>query len=66
VRVATVTAWLEQNVRDAIAPFRFDLIAGGHSNLTYLVTSAAGSRFVLRRPPLGHRLASAASTLEQL
>jgi aminoglycoside phosphotransferase (APT) family kinase protein len=34
------------------------LIAGGRSNLTYLV--ACGSvRFVLRRPPLGHVLASA-------
>ena len=35
------------------------MIAGGHSNLTYAVTDAAGSKFVLRRPPLGHVLASA-------
>jgi aminoglycoside phosphotransferase (APT) family kinase protein len=34
-------------------------IAGGHSNLTFAVTDANGNRFVLRRPPLGHRLASA-------
>ena len=40
-------------------PFRFDAIAGGHSNLTYRVTGSDGHRFVLRRPPLGHRLASA-------
>ena len=59
VRVPTVTAWLESNVAGAAGPFRFDVIAGGHSNLTYLVTAADGTRFVLRRPPLGHRLASA-------
>ena len=40
-------------------PFSFSLIAGGHSNLTYAVDDAAGQRFVLRRPPLGHVLQSA-------
>ena len=59
VRVPTVTAWLETNVRDALGPFRFEFIAGGHSNLTYAVTGSNGTRFVLRRSPLGHRLASA-------
>jgi aminoglycoside phosphotransferase (APT) family kinase protein len=54
-----ITSWLERHVGGAIAPFRFDLIAGGHSNLTYRVTGADGTRYVLRRPPLGHRLASA-------
>ena len=54
-----VTAWLEANVRGATGPFHFDVIAGGHSNLTYRVTGADGVRYVLRRPPLGHRLASA-------
>ena len=37
----------------------FDLIAGGHSNLTYRVVGADGHPLVLRRPPLGHLLASA-------
>jgi aminoglycoside phosphotransferase (APT) family kinase protein len=59
IDVPAVTAWLENHVRDAIAPFQFDAIAGGHSNLTYLVRGRDGNRFVLRRPPLGHRLASA-------
>ena len=54
-----VTAWLLDNIEGACAPFRFDIIAGGHSNLTYRVLAADGSRFVLRRPPLGHVLASA-------
>jgi aminoglycoside phosphotransferase (APT) family kinase protein len=35
------------------------LIAGGQSNLTYLLESVDGSRFVLRRPPLSDRLESA-------
>jgi aminoglycoside phosphotransferase (APT) family kinase protein len=39
-------------------PLHARLIAGGRSNLTYVVTS--GDReFVLRRPPLGHVLATA-------
>ncbi|MEZ5249467.1 MAG: phosphotransferase family protein [Ilumatobacteraceae bacterium] len=54
-----MTDWPETHVAGAVGPFGFDVIAGGHSNLTYRVTGADGTRFVLRRPPLGHRLASA-------
>ena len=54
-----VSAWLSANIAGATAPFIFDLIAGGHSNLTFKVTDALGNRFVLRRPPLSHALASA-------
>ncbi|MER7674423.1 phosphotransferase family protein [Kitasatospora sp. NPDC096128] len=39
-------------------PLRADLIEGGRSNLTYVLTDGA-SRWVLRRPPLGHVLATA-------
>ena len=56
---AGVTAWFDQHVTGAAGPYSFRIIAGGHSNLTYQVTDAAGSRYVLRRPPLGHVLASA-------
>ena len=59
IQVATVTRWLETNVPGARGPIRFDVIAGGHSNLTYRLTGADGTAYVLRRPPLGHRLASA-------
>ena len=59
IHVESVTDWLVASVAGAVAPFRFDAIAGGHSNLTYRVTDADGTRFVLRRPPLGHVLASA-------
>ena len=54
-----VSAWFEANIPGAQGPFTFSLIAGGHSNLTYAVDDAAGQRFVLRRPPLGHVLQSA-------
>ncbi|MFN5605177.1 MAG: phosphotransferase, partial [Actinomycetes bacterium] len=59
IRLDAVTDWLHDHVEGAEGPFRFDVIAGGHSNLTYRVTAANGNRFVLRRPPLGHVLASA-------
>jgi aminoglycoside phosphotransferase (APT) family kinase protein len=56
-----------QRLRDHLARHRPDLldgpvhaslIAGGRSNLTYVVTSGRQD-FVLRRPPLGHVLATA-------
>jgi aminoglycoside phosphotransferase (APT) family kinase protein len=39
-------------------PLRAELLAGGRSNLTYLVTDGS-SRWVLRRPPLGELTPSA-------
>ena len=54
-----VTRWLVENVDGALAPFQFDLIVGGRSNLTFLVRGSDGQRFVLRRPPMGHVLPTA-------
>lgn len=59
IDIERVSAWLQANIPGAVAPFEFALIAGGRSNLTYRVTGADGSRSVLRRPPLGHVLATA-------
>jgi aminoglycoside phosphotransferase (APT) family kinase protein len=59
VDVERVTAWFGTHVPDAVAPLTFSLITGGHSNLTFSVTDAEGARWVLRRPPLGHVLATA-------
>ena len=59
IQSAPVTQWLQQRVADLAPPLRFELIAGGHSNLTYRVIDTAGTNFVLRRPPLGHVLESA-------
>ena len=59
IDVGPVSDWLAANIDGAVGPFTFELIAGGHSNLTYGVTDAAGHHYVLRRPPLGHVLPSA-------
>ncbi|MEP4650325.1 MAG: phosphotransferase family protein, partial [Ilumatobacter sp.] len=59
VDVARISTWFSEHVAGAVTPLRFSAITGGHSNLTITVTGADGRRFVLRRPPLGHVLASA-------
>lgn len=56
---AKVDPWLTANVPGATAPFRYDLIAAGGSNLTFRLTDAAGHQWALRRPPVGHALATA-------
>jgi aminoglycoside phosphotransferase (APT) family kinase protein len=50
---SAVQAWMTENVPGLVAPVRFSVIAGGHSNLTYGADDAAGSRYVVRRGPLG-------------
>jgi aminoglycoside phosphotransferase (APT) family kinase protein len=59
IDAAGMGAWFAANVPAAIPPLRYERIAGGHSNLTYRVTDAAGREWALRRPPLGKRLSSA-------
>ena len=59
IDVEPVSAWLQRHVAGAVAPFAFERIGGGRSNLTFAVTGAADTRFVLRRPPLHHVLATA-------
>jgi aminoglycoside phosphotransferase (APT) family kinase protein len=54
-----VTQWMVANTPPIEPPLRFELIAGGRSNLTFEVTDAAGRRMVLRRPPVSHVLATA-------
>lgn len=59
VDVGGVTAWFEEHVVTVVPPLRFDLIPGGHSNLTFRVSDQADGAWVLRRPPLGQVLATA-------
>ncbi|MFZ2178680.1 MAG: phosphotransferase family protein [Rhodococcus sp. (in: high G+C Gram-positive bacteria)] len=54
-----VSAWIAGLGVGAIAPLSFERIGNGQSNLTYAVSDSGGGRWVLRRPPLGHLLASA-------
>lgn len=51
-----LAAYLQDKAPGLVAePFHAELIAGGRSNLTYVLNEV----FVLRRPPLGHVLATA-------
>jgi aminoglycoside phosphotransferase (APT) family kinase protein len=59
IDAAKVTAWFEEHAPGVEPPLGFELITGGRSNLTFRVEDAAGRRWVLRRPPLGHVLATA-------
>ena len=56
---AGVESWFRANVAGAEPPLDFELIAGGRSNLTYGVTDSKGTRWALRRPPMGKTLGSA-------
>lgn len=51
-------AWFAEHVPGAGAELEATLIAGGKSNLTYAVTDGT-QEWVVRRPPLGHVLATA-------
>ncbi|MBY8863505.1 phosphotransferase family protein [Nocardia sp. CA2R105] len=54
-----LTAWLSDARPGLVGgPLRGRLIAGGRSNLTYEITDGT-SVWILRRPPLGHVLATA-------
>lgn len=59
IHEAAVTAWFAAEVPQAVAPLTFQRVVGGNSCLTYVVIDDLGERFVLRRPPLGHVLATA-------
>ena len=51
--------YFEAEIGAAQAPLQISLITGGHSNLTYLVEDARGTKRVLRRrPPTGAALAN--------
>jgi aminoglycoside phosphotransferase (APT) family kinase protein len=54
-----VSAWFSENIPGVSLPLRFELIAGGRSNLTYRVVDDEGLIYVLRRPPTGPLLPTA-------
>lgn len=57
--LAALRAWLTEAAPTlATGPLTASLITGGKSNLTYLVSDGT-SDYVVRRPPLGHVLATA-------
>ncbi len=55
----SVEAWMLENIEGLTAPFAWERLEGGHSNLTFLVADGAGRRVVIRRPPEGELLPKA-------
>jgi aminoglycoside phosphotransferase (APT) family kinase protein len=65
VEHAELTAWLSRLNSDLTPPVTARRIGVGQSNLTYILSDAAGHRWVLRRPPMGHLLSSAHDVLRE-
>jgi aminoglycoside phosphotransferase (APT) family kinase protein len=65
IDLAAIEPWLRERLPDARAPFRLERLAGGRSNLTFALADAAGGEWVLRRPPLGSRQATAHDVLRE-
>jgi aminoglycoside phosphotransferase (APT) family kinase protein len=65
VEHAELMAWLSGLDSDVTPPVTARRIGVGQSNLTYMLSDAAGHRWVLRRPPMGHLLASAHDVLRE-
>lgn len=59
IKTGPIAEWILGLDTGAEAPLTFKRVGAGQSNLTFLVTDAAGRRWVLRRPPFGELLASA-------
>jgi aminoglycoside phosphotransferase (APT) family kinase protein len=58
IRYDSVARFFAQHVPGAEGPLSFQLIGDGRSNLTYKVV-CGGNTWVMRRPPLGHVIATA-------
>ncbi|WP_325098077.1 phosphotransferase family protein [Nocardia gipuzkoensis] len=63
--VDNVTRWLGDHITELTPPVRFELITGGRSNLTYIVSDAAERTWILRRPPAGNLLHSAHNVVRE-
>ncbi len=59
INAEKVAPWFATHIPGVNPPLEYQLIAGGHSNLTYSVEDQDQNTYVLRRPPLGHVLATA-------
>lgn len=63
INLDRVSTWLEEELGTE-GPFQVQLLAGGRSNLTYLLDSPT-ARYVLRRPPAGDLPQSAHDVLRE-
>jgi len=55
----SLVRWFDERVGGLDGGLDFNLITGGRSNLTFTVSDGHGRCWVLRRPPMGHVLATA-------
>tara|TARA_B100000745_G_scaffold69284_1_gene41276 strand:+ start:2526 stop:3560 length:1035 start_codon:yes stop_codon:yes gene_type:complete len=55
----SLVRWFDRQVGGLDGGLEFNLITGGRSNLTFTVSDGHGRCWVLRRPPMGHVLATA-------
>ncbi|MGA9276265.1 phosphotransferase family protein [Ilumatobacter sp.] len=62
--VEIVESWIAAETR-VEPPCRWRRLEGGHSNLTYELTDAAGEQYVIRRPPQGKLLPKAHDMLRE-
>lgn len=62
-----VHRWFLDHVGDIgpLESLHVEQVTGGHSCLTYIIDTAGGARYVLRRPPQGELLASAHDVLRE-
>ena len=51
IDMVAVTAWLADRLENLETPLDFELLAGGHSNLTYRVTDRAANTCLLYTSP---------------
>lgn len=59
-QVDAVEGWVSNRVPSLVRPWTWTRLEGGHSNLTYRIDSADGSKSaVIRRPPMGELLPKA-------
>ena len=65
VEHAELMTWLSGLDSNVTPPVTARRIGVGQSNLTYLLSDAAGHRWVLRRPPMGRLLSSAHDVLRE-
>lgn len=57
--LAALATWLSEHGAQVDGKLTATQIQGGRSNLTYFLADERGQRWVLRRPPLGHVMATA-------
>ncbi len=65
IEVESLSKWLDDNISTLEGPYKFELINGGRSNLSYLITDANLNKVVLRRPPVSHVLSTAHDMLRE-